>query len=311
MVLSNTNRKQFPLPEDLRVFLTIIRKESFVAAAEDLGQSPAYISKRVQILEKTLGTKLFHRSTRKIALTEDGIHAQRWATQIIEDMDNFIDDLSKVSQTARGTLNICCSFGFGRNHISKAISQLAERFPELEIRLEVFDRAVELIQEGFDLEIRVGNDLPQQHICKPLLDNQRILCASPTYLEQFGQPATLEELEEHDCLVIKERNTPFGTWNLSDGVNEMTVKIPARLSSNSGEIALQWALDGRGIVLRSHWDVEKYLKRGELVQVLPQYTQSANVWAIYPTRLSHSAKLRACVESLQIYFQQSGLIHDS
>ena len=303
MASSNTLRKQFPLPEDLRVFLTVIRKESFIAAADDLGQSPAYVSKRIQILEKTLGTKLFHRSTRKIGLTEDGIHAQRWATQIIEDMDNFIDDLSQVSQTARGTLNICSTFGFGRNHVSKAISKLAANFPELEIRLEVTDRAVNLIDEGFDLEILVGDDLPQQHISKPLLSNQRILCASPDYLKSRGQLASLDDLSHHDCLVIKERSTPFGIWHLSNGDQEHSVKIQAPLSSNSGEIVLQWALDGRGIVLRSKWDVQKYLESGELIQVLPQYTQSANIWAVYPTRLSHSAKLRVCVEALQAYLQ--------
>ncbi|MGR5066450.1 LysR substrate-binding domain-containing protein [Photobacterium sp. DNB22_13_2] len=304
MASSNTLRKQFPLPEDLRVFLTVIRKESFVAAADDLGQSPAYVSKRIQILEKTLGTKLFHRSTRKIGLTEDGIHAQRWATQIIEDMDNFIDDLSQVSQTARGTLNICSTFGFGRNHVSKAISKLAANFPELAIRLEVTDRAVNLIDEGFDLEILVGDDLPQQHISKPLLSNQRILCASPDYLKSRGPLASLDDLSNHDCLVIKERSTPFGIWHLSDGSQEHSVKIQAPLSSNSGEIVLQWALDGRGIVLRSKWDVQKYLESGELIQVLPQYSQSANIWAVYPTRLSHSAKLRVCVEALQAYLQE-------
>ncbi len=307
MSQSNTKRKQFPLPEDLRVFLTVIRKESFVGAADELGQSPAYISKRIQILEKTLETKLFHRSTRHIALTEDGGHAQNWAMRILGDMDDFIDDLSKVSQTPRGILHICSSFGFGRNHVAHALSQLSERCPELEIRLEIFDRAVDIVEEGFDLEVRVGDDLPQQHICKPLLENSRILCASPAYLEKAGTPQSLEELHHHDCLVIKERSIPFGVWAFSDATAPKSIKINGALSSNSGEIVLQWALDGRGIAMRSQWDVLPLLKSGQLVQILPNHYQSANVWAVYPTRLSHSAKLRLCVEMLQAYFETESL----
>ncbi len=302
MISLNTNRNQFPLPEDLYVFLTVIRKESFVAASEELGQSPAYVSKRIQILEKTLGTKLFHRTTRKIALTEDGHHAQKWANRIIGDMDDFVDDLSEVSKTARGSLYVCSSFGFGRNHVAKALSGLSARFPELEIRLEVFDRAVDIVEEGFDIEIRVGDDLPQQHICKQLLQNHRVLCASPDYLETHGPISTLDDLSHHDCLVIKERNSPFGIWQLSSQDDCSSVKINGPLSSNNGEIVLQWALNGRGIMLRSMWDVEKLIEDGELIRVLPDYFQNANVWAVYPTRLSHSAKLRVCVEMLQEYF---------
>ena len=128
----------------------------------------------------------------------------------------------------------------------------------------------------------------------------QVVCKSAT---PRGSLASLDDLSNHDCLVIKERSTPFGIWHLSDDSQEHSVKIQAPLSSNSGEIVLQWALDGRGIVLRSKWDVQKYLESGELIQVLPQYTQSANIWAVYPTRLSHSAKLRVCVEALQAYLQ--------
>ena len=292
-----------PLPEDLRVFLTVIRKAGFAAAADELGLSPAYVSKRIQILETTLGTRLLHRTSRRIAMTEDGERVQRWALRILEDFQQLHDELSDAHDSPRGRLHLCSSFGFGRNHVAPAVSLLAERYPELEIRLDLFDRVVDIVNEGFDLEIRVGDDIPGQHIGRRLVSNRRVLCAAPGYLQRHGTPQTLADLEQHHCLVIKERDNAFGIWNLEhDGVQE-NVRVSGPLSSNNGEIVLQWALDGRGVLLRSLWDVKPLLEQGRLVQLLPGYTQSANVWAVYPTRLAYSGKLRACVEFLQAHFK--------
>ncbi|MCP2227863.1 LysR family transcriptional activator of dmlA [Pseudomonas silensiensis] len=298
-----TKKDNVPLPEDLRVLLTVIRKSGFAAAADELGLSPAYVSKRIQILETTLGTRLLHRTSRRIALTEDGERVQRWALRILDDFQQLHDELSDAHDSPRGRLHLCSSFGFGRHHVAPAVSLLAERYPELEIRLDLFDRVVDIVNEGFDLEIRVGDDIPGQHIGRQLVSNRRVVCAAPGYLQRQGMPQTLNELEQHHCLVIKERDNAFGIWNLErNGVQE-SVRVSGPLSSNNGEIVLQWALDGRGVVLRSLWDVKPLLDQGRLVQLLPEYSQSANVWAVYPTRLAYSGKLRACVEFLQEHFK--------
>ncbi|PAU63915.1 LysR family transcriptional regulator [Pseudomonas sp. PIC25] len=297
-----TTRSSSPLPEDLRVFLAVIRKSSFAAAAQELGVSPAFISKRIRILEETLQARLLHRSTRSIALTEAGEKAQRWATRFLDEMDDFVSELTTVRQIPRGLLHICSSFGFGRNYVAPAVAQLSSAYPELEVRLDVFDRVVDIVAEGFDLEIRVGDDLPGHHIGRKLASNQRVLCATPVYLQKRGLPTTINELALHDCLVIKERSNPFGVWRLNTVEREEIVRVGSRLSSNNGEIVLQWALSDLGIILRSLWDVQPLLEQGRLVRVLPEYTQSANVWAVYPTRLADSAKLRVCVEFLQRYF---------
>nr|WP_314638534.1 LysR substrate-binding domain-containing protein [uncultured Pseudomonas sp.] len=298
-----TKKDNVPLPEDLRVLLTVIRKSGFAAAADELGLSPAYVSKRIQILETTLGTRLLHRTSRRIALTEDGERVQRWALRILDDFQQLHDELSDAHDSPRGRLHLCSSFGFGRHHVAPAVSLLAERYPELEIRLDLFDRVVDIVNEGFDLEIRVGDDIPGQHIGRQLVSNRRVVCAAPGYLQRQGMPQTLNELEQHHCLVIKERDNAFGIWNLErNGVQE-SVRVSGPLSSNNGEIVLQWALDGRGVVLRSLWDVKPLLDQGRLVQLLPEYSQSANVWAVYPTRLAYSGKLRACVEFLQEHFR--------
>ncbi|AEB58851.1 transcriptional regulator, LysR family [Ectopseudomonas mendocina NK-01] len=264
--------------------------------------SPAFISKRIRILEETLQARLLHRSTRSIALTEAGEKTQRWATRFLDEMDDFVSELTTVRQIPRGLLHICSSFGFGRNHVAPAVAQLSSAYPELEVRLDVFDRVVDIVAEGFDLEIRVGDDLPGHHIGRKLASNQRVLCATPAYLQKRGIPTAISELAHHDCLVIKERSNPFGLWRLSTVEREEIVRVGSRLSSNNGEIVLQWALNDLGIILRSLWDVQPLLEQGRLVRVLPEYTQSANVWAVYPTRLADSAKLRVCVEFLQRYF---------
>lgn len=304
MTSTCTNRVESPLPEDLRVFLTVIRKSSFAAAADELGLSPAFVSKRIRILETALQTRLLHRTTRRIALTEAGEKTQRWASRFLDEMDDFVSELTEIRQAPRGLLHICSSFGFGRNHVAPAIAELSSAYPDLEVRLDVFDRVVDIVAEGFDLEIRIGDDLPGHHISRMLVSNQRVLCATPEYLERRGTPTSLKDLAQHDCLVIKERNSPFGVWHLNHAEGDEVVRVSSRLSSNNGEIVLQWALSGRGILLRSLWDVRALLDQGKLVRVLPEYTQSANVWAVYPTRLSDSAKLRVCVEFLEGRFKQ-------
>ncbi|MQT36190.1 MAG: LysR family transcriptional regulator [Pseudomonas helleri] len=293
-----------PLPEDLRVFLTVVRKGGFAAAAEELGLSPAYVSKRIQILETTLGSRLLHRTSRRVALTDDGERVQRWAVRILDDVQQLQDELSEAHTAPRGRLHLCSSFGFGRNHVAPAISLLAEQYPELEIRLDVFDRVVDIVHEGFDLEIHVGDDIAGQHIGRRLVTNNRVLCASPDYLKRRGVPESLQDLQQHDCLVLKERDNAFGIWQLQGPEGEASVRVCGPLSSNSGEIVLQWALDGRGVLLRSMWDVKPLLDQGRLVQVLADYRQSADVWAVYPTRLANSGKLRVCVEFLQAHLRQ-------
>ncbi|MBP1202236.1 LysR family transcriptional activator of dmlA [Duganella sp. 1411] len=284
---------------DLRVFATVVRKASFVAAAEELGMSPAYVSKRIGMLEAALGVRLFHRTTRRVVVSDDGEQVYARALTILSSLDSLFDEVAERQGVPRGQLRVSSSFGFGRNVVAPAIARLAAEHPALQVRLEVFDRLVDIVSEGFDLDIRIGDEIAPQLIARRLMSNHRILCAAPAYLARRGAPQTLRELETHDCLPIKERDLPFGVWRLRGEGEEGVVKVSGPLSTNHGEIALQWAVAGAGIVLRSRWDAQAYLDRGELVQVLPAYTQEANVWAVYPQRLASSAKVRVFVDFLE------------
>lgn len=294
---------------DLHVFVTVVRKGSFAGAAEELGMSPAYISKRIGILEGLLETRLFQRTTRRIVITEAGEQVYARAQAILENLDDLVDEVSARRREPSGPVRVCSSFGFGRNLVAPAIARLLAAYPGLQVRFEVFDRLVDIVEEGFDLDIRVGDDISPNLIARRLMANHRILCAAPAYLEKHGTPRNLRELGAHQCLPIKERDRPFGVWRLRGENGEETVKVSGALSTNHGEIALRWATEGAGIVLRSRWDAQPYLDAGKLVQVLPAYTQEANVWAVYPQRLAGSGKIRVCVEFLerQLADQQPGV----
>jgi LysR family transcriptional activator of dmlA len=287
-----------PNLDDLRVFCTVARKASFSAAADALSVSAAYVSKRVNMLEADLGTRLFHRSTRRVAITEAGERVYAWAEKILDDVDRLVEDVSTTRRMPRGTLRVSSSFGFGRHIVAPALARLTERYPQLSVRLDLFDRIVDVAGEGFDLDIRIGDEIASHLIAKRLASNHRVLCAAPAYLKRHGTPRQLADLGTHHCLAIKERDHPFGIWRLTERGETVSVKVTGPLSTNHGEVAVQWALAGRGIMLRSMWDVRALLDSGALVQVLPGVTQPANVWAVYPARLASSAKVRVCVDFL-------------
>lgn len=297
----------FPAPDDLRVFCAVVRHSGFSAAAQVLGMSPAYVTKRVRILEGQLQTTLLDRTTRRVVVTPSGERVYQWALRILDDVTQMVDDISATRRAPSGVLRVCSSFGFGRRIVAPALSAFVREHPAVQVRFEVFDHLVDVAAEGFDLDIRVGDGIAPHMIARPLAQNHRVLCAAPDYLRRRGVPRSADDLAAHDCLVIKERDHPFGVWRLQHGRQDSRIKVQGPLSSNNGEMAVQWAVDGHGIVLRSHWDVAPLLQSGQLVRVLPDHAQQANVWAVYPSRLSASAKVRVCVEFLQARLARSVL----
>ena len=293
-----------PLLTDLRVFILVARRAGFAVVAQELGVSPAYISKRIALLEQNLNVVLLHRTTRRVTITEEGERIYEWAQRILHDVDQMMDELSDVRQVPQGMLRIISSFGFGRQVVAPALSALARQYPQLELRFDVEDRLVDLANEGVDLDIRIGDDIAPNLIARKLGTNYRILCASPSFLAQHGTPKQLADLATCSCLVIKERDHPFGIWQLQNKEGEHVIKVTGPLSSNHGEIVHQWCLDGQGLALRSWWDVCDNIASGHLVHVLPEYYQPANIWAVYVSRLATSAKVRITVEFLRRYFAE-------
>jgi len=293
------------LLEDLHLFCAVVRKQGFAATALELGVSNAFVSKRIAVLEQTLGVRLLHRTTRRLALTDHGTVVHQWAQRIQEDVDQLAEAISQKGSAPRGLLRLCTSSGFGRNRVGPAISALARAYPDLEVQVELLDRPVDLIAEGFHLDIRVGQVQEPHLIARRIAANQRVLCAAPDYLARKGMPAQLSELAQHDCIVTRERDQDAGRWKLTGPQGEETVRVKGALSTNNGELVHQWAIDGHGIALRSIWDVGHSLADGRLVRVLPGYHQQADVWAIYPARLGTTANVRVCVRFLEDWLAAS------
>ena len=296
-----------PQLDDLRLFCVVARNRSFAATSRELGISKAVVSKRIALLEGAVQESLFHRTTRNVSLTAQGEIVHQWAQRILEDVDLMGEAISREKAAPSGLLRICSSTGFGRSRLAPALSELARQFPLLEIQVELFDRLVDLVDEGFQLDIRLGHVREGNVIKRRIARNRRVLCASPAYLERFGMPQSLADLQAHRCIPIRERDQDFGRWELDGPDGLVAIKVSGPLSANNGEIVRQWAIDGHGIILRSTWDISREIEAGLLLPVLPQYFQQADVWAVYPSRLSVSAKVKVCVEFLEQWFEQTGM----
>jgi DNA-binding transcriptional LysR family regulator len=194
--------------------------------------------------------------------------------------------------------------GFGRKLIAPGLSKFARKHPEVEVQLHLTDRPVNIVEQGFDLQLRFG-ELPDARLTARLLArNRRVLSASPAYLRRAGAPSSPRELAQHACLFIRESEETFGTWHLRSGSRAETVKVRGPLASNDGECVLDWALDGHGILMRSLWEAAPMLRSGRLRLVLPEWSlPSADIYAVFPTRSHLSAKTRALVDFLLESFE--------
>jgi LysR family transcriptional activator of dmlA len=257
--------------------------------------SPAFVSKRVRMLEEQLKVSLFHRTTRRVTLTDEGERLLALSSEILQKLDQLVSESGLTPGSLRGRLRICSSFGFGRNYVGPIVADLVAAHPELQVRFEVLDRVIDPGAEHFDLDIRIGDEIAPHLIARRLAANSRIILASPEYIAEHGRPLLLSDLSGHNCIAIKERDHPVGVWKMSRDRTEETVNVNDALSTNNGEVAVDWALKGRGILLRSIWDVYEYMDAGRLIRLLPEYSQPANVWAVYPPELRDTRKINTVV----------------
>ena len=288
---------------DLAFFSLLARQPSLAAAAQIIGVTPPAVSRRLAALEKRLGVRLLNRTTRRLSLTPEGERYLEDGDQILRDIENLERSLSESRGTPRGLLRINASFGFGRRHLAPLISDFVKTWPDVEIILQLSDRPLDLTEHALDIGIRFGMPPDSRILARKIATNRRLLCASPDYLAQHGVPLEPRDLLAHRCIVIRENDRAFNNWQLTDGKQQTMVKVHSPLAVNHGEIAVDWALAGHGIVLRSEWDIAADLRRGDLVRVLaPWVGASADIHAVYPTRHHLSAKVRVFLDFLAARF---------
>ena len=197
------------------------------------------------------------------------------------------------------------SLGFGRRHIGPALAAFYALYPEVEIQLEISDHPLDLASHGFDLAIRFGALPDASFHARKIASNRRVLCASPLYLERWGTPQSLAELQRHNCIFIRQNETPYGVWRFGGDRRGHNVKVRGAMACNDGEVALNWALEGHGILLRAEWDVARYVRSGRLRLLLENETPTrADVYAVYPQQLNLSARVRTLIDFLTDRFDR-------
>lgn len=288
-------------PLDLNFFSALVAAGSLSAAARELQVTTPAVSKRLAQMEARLGISLLNRTTRRMSLTVEGETYLAHARKILSDIDNLERLLGSAKTTPVGQLRINATLGFGRNHIGPIVSRFARKYPRVDVQLQLSADPPPLSDDAFDVCIRFGSPPDARVIARRIASNQRLLCASSAYLTKYGEPKSPSDLTRHNFISIRQGDDAYGLLRLARGrgAQAETVKTRGSLTTNDGGIAVEWALDGHGILLRAEWDIRKYLASGRLVQVLPQYrTPDADIYAVYPPRHQTTARVRAFVEFL-------------
>ena len=290
--------------ENMDTFIRVVEAGSITGAADRLGVAKSAVSRRLKELEGHLGVELFHRTTRRMNLTETGRAYYHQSVRILEDVLEAELSTSQAHGTLKGCLKIALPASFGLMHMGPAINEFLQEHPEIEFDLDFNDREVDLIQEGFDLAIRIANLPDSSLIARRLAPIHTVICASPGYLEKIGNPQSLDELSNHRCLVYSLLHD-FEHWQLTDAKGEVIkTKIHPYLKSTTGEFIRDAAVEGVGIGLMPSFIVYKEIESGALVPLLTEYkTPQIDAYAIYPQTRHLSQRVRSFVDFLVKRFE--------
>jgi len=289
---------------DIAFFSLLIKKGGLNSAAQEMGVTPPAVSKRLANLEARLGVRLLNRTTRRISLTPEGDTYLIEGSKVLNDLEALERTIAGSKATPKGTIRIGATLGFGRKYIAPVLSKFARTYKDIEIQLHLTDKPIHALEQDIDLYIHFGN-LPDTRLTsRILIPNKRILCASPKYLQRHQAPQTPKDLSQHQCIFLRESNETFGSWHLHSGNKHETIKVRGQLTTNDGESATAWALEGHGILMRSIWEVDPHLQSGRLQQILTDWElPSANISLVIPAKNNMSAAVRALVDFLVVSFK--------
>lgn len=275
----------------MSVFVAVIDKGSFVAAAEAMNISPTMVGKHITALESLLKTKLLVRTTRRQGLTEAGHIFYQHSRRIVGDMTNVESLIQSLNFAPVGMIRVSAPYAFGNHILVPLATRFLKQYPEIKLELVLADRKVNMIEEGFDFAFRIGDIMDEGLVARALPDYELMLAATPDYLAEYGTPSTPEDLQYHHCLGFNQRESNK-FWQLIGAEGEENIPVVPRLMVNSGEGSKQAALEGFGIVLQSKITLEQEIRNGRLVKVLPHYP--------VPSRPMHMLYLPQKVPALKI-----------
>jgi DNA-binding transcriptional LysR family regulator len=281
------------------VFNRVARLESFSAAARELGISKTAVSRHVLDLENTLGVRLLNRTTRRMSLTEAGLAYQARSSAILADIEELQNAVQNLHRKPAGVLRVTSAVTFGHCSLTPVIADFLAAYPDINVQLDLTNRFVDVVAEGYDLAIRVADRQNSGLISRPLVAAKRYTCAAPRYIERWGEPATPADLASHACVVFLTHGTE-ARWHFADAEREHAVTVSGRLLVNSTEAAARAVRDGVGIGVLPDYAVGRMLASGEVRRVLAGYDIKGwhHIYAVYPHRHHLSTKVRVFIDYL-------------
>jgi DNA-binding transcriptional LysR family regulator len=288
----------------ISTFVEVIARGSLSAAARAEGIAPAMIGRRLDALEARLGVKLLQRTTRKLALTDEGAAFLEDCQRILAELEEAEAAVSERSARATGHLVVSAPAGFGRQHVAPLVPSFLAEHREVSVNLNLSDRVVDVIGEGVDIAIRIASLTDSNLVGVKLADNHRVVVATPGYLKRHGTPQTLDELGKHNCLAISSQGSQRG-WTFRDHGKIVTMKVGGNMVCNDGAVLHDWAMAGRGLAWRSMWEVSSEIEAGLLVPVLEQYAApGSDIYAVFAQRRHLPLRIRVFVDFLRHAYSQ-------
>jgi len=280
--------------EGISEFVYVAENESFTLASKKMGISTAQVSRQVSALEKRLNIKLFYRTTRKVSLTEEGRIFYQHCRGVLDGLNAAELAVTNLQSKPQGRVKLTAPVTYGEQQILPLVNDFAAQYSELEVTANLSNQQVDLVEEGYDLAIRLGKLADSTLMAKKLGTRTNYVCAAPSYLEKQGIPHSLSELNKHNCL-----QGSLDYWHFVDNGKERNIRIRGRLRYNSGYSLADAALKGLGIVQLPDYYVQQYIESGELITILDNYREpDEGIWAVYPQNRHLSPKIRLLVDYL-------------
>ena len=282
------------------VFVTVVSRGGFARAADALDTSPANVTRYVNELEAHLGTRLLNRTSRKLSLTEGGEMLYARCKSILDDVAETEGLVSSASVEPRGRLRINAPVSFGIRHLAPLWPEFMRKYPGVELDVALIDRVVDIVDEGYDLAIRISRAGSTDHAARKLATSRNILCASPAYLARHGAPGSVDALRQHNCLLFMLGDKVHNRWRFHRGRDTVDVAVKGDRVSDDAEVVRRWALSGQGIAYKSWLDMARDVKAGRLVVLLPDWQgEAAPLNLLCPHRTLLSAAVTRLRDDLQ------------
>jgi DNA-binding transcriptional LysR family regulator len=282
---------------ELQLFVEIVKAGNLSAAARALNSSPAAMSRGLSALESRLGVRLVTRTSRTFELTEEGALFYERCERIVAEIAEAEAEASSQGKTVKGKLRIGAPMGIGRRLIAPLIACFVEKYPGIQVHLNLSDSGLDVIDDGLDLALRVGLPTDNSVIAKKILSTRRIVCASPSYLKRHGVPRRPEDLGQHDCIRLVRGRRVMDAWSFQEDGKPFQMTVSGTLTTTSGEVAHNWVCAGRGIALKAVWDVQPDLEAGTLAECLKDFwCDEIDLFAICANRQHLSPRIRVFLD---------------